>query len=141
MSGPLVPKTRQGVRQEEKLGFAYRDMPSSVFCTGCGVKTGKGVGSLKSIEGKYGWGIEGGGIESLTGGVSSIESTNLQTKLQGLEKEQKELELCQARVDGDIIAFKRALQIVLIMPYHKDQDFRYRFTGLRIMSLLFIGRL
>ena len=51
-------------------------------------------------------------IESITGGGFSTNSTSLQTKLQELEKEKKELALCQARVDGDFLALKRALQII-----------------------------
>ena len=51
-------------------------------------------------------------IESITGGGFSTNSTSLQTKLQELEKEKRELALCQARVDGDFLALKRALQII-----------------------------
>lgn len=65
----------------------------------------------ESLAEEYGLGMRGD-IESITGGTSNIDSISLQAKLQELEKEKKELELCQARVDGDILALKRALQIV-----------------------------
>ena len=53
-----------------------------------------------------------GDVVPKTGGGLSTDSTSLQTKLHELEKEKKELALCQARVDGDILALKRALHIV-----------------------------
>ncbi|KAK0106992.1 hypothetical protein ONS95_003707 [Cadophora gregata] len=43
---------------------------------------------------------------------SSMESEDLQVKLLELEKEKRELEMGQARVEEDILALKRALQIV-----------------------------
>lgn len=54
----------------------------------------------------------GGDIESFTCGDSNTELTRLRSKLPELEKEKKELELCQARVERDILALKRAIQIV-----------------------------
>ncbi|PVH80588.1 hypothetical protein DL98DRAFT_515243 [Cadophora sp. DSE1049] len=70
--------------------------------------------SSKLVEGNMG--EQGQGIGSVntpeTVRRSSMESGCLQAKLLELEKEKRELELCQARVEGDILALKRALQIV-----------------------------
>lgn len=43
---------------------------------------------------------------------SSVESTSLHVKLRELEVEKRELEICQSRVDEDILALKRVLRIV-----------------------------
>ncbi|KAG4436020.1 hypothetical protein IFR05_008497 [Cadophora sp. M221] len=62
---------------------------------------------------------EGEEEEEMSSGVGSerrecsiVESTSLQVKLQELEAEKRELEMRQSRVDEDILALKRVLQIV-----------------------------